>query len=225
MTLQEMASAIRNNVSGGLREVYNHSYSIPQLEDEIVQTRAQIVLENSEAGVLTPDYFMQRQDNLALDLVRFPYGGYSNSPDRVLHVKIPRLAMTADNSSLSYFGPPDFSVDFKKYFDSTFNTHRYSRVINKRPYIFVDLAVDDDGNHDVYLFNVEGNDLKKISIRGIFANPTAIMTDQGLFSEDQEFPAPPAIQEMIIDRLVGKYVEYYRKQNMGYQPNTQTDTK
>lgn len=225
MTLQEIASAIRNNVGGGLREVYNYAYSIPQIEDEISNTRNQIIMEDAmQGGSLNLEYFMQKLDNLELALVRFPYGGYSNSPDRVPHVKIPRLVSTTDNSALSYFGPPDFSLDFTKYFDSTFNTHNYSRVVGKRPYIFVDLATDDDGKHDIYIFNSEGNNLRTVSVRAIFADPYSLI-ETGLFSEDIEFPAPPAIQEMIIDRLTAKYVEYYRKMNMGYQPNTQTDTK
>ncbi len=226
MTLQEIAAAIRNNVGGGLREVYNHAYSIPQIEDEISNTRNLIIMENSmQGGTLNLEYFMQKVDNIELDLVRFPYGGYSNSPDRVPHVKIPRLVSTQNNTALSYFGPPDFSLDFTKYYDSTFNTHQYSRVIGKRPYIFIDLAVDDTAQHDIYIFNSEGNNLQEVSIRGMFSDPNSLMENQGLFAEDLEFPAPLEVQEMIIDRITAKYVEYYRKMNQGYQPNTETDTK
>ncbi len=226
MTLQEIASAIRNNVGGGLREVYNHAYSIPQIEDEISNTRNLIIMETvAQGGIINLEYFMQRVDNLELALVRFPYGGYSNSPDRVPHVKIPRLISTNDNSALTYFGPPDFSLDFTKYYDSTFNTHEYSRVVGKRPYIFVDLATDENAKHDVYIFNSEGNNLREVSIRGMFSDPNSLNEGEGIFAEDAEFAAPLEVQEMIIDRLTAKYVEYYRKMNQGYQPNTQTDTK
>lgn len=226
MTLQEIASAIRNNVGGGLREVYNHAYSIKQIEDEINNTRNLLIMESStQGGTLNLEYFMQKMDNLKLDLVRFPYEGYSNSPDRIPHVKIPKLVSTPNNTSLTYFGPPDFSLDFTKYYDSSFNTHRYNRVIGKRPFIFIDLAIDAESNHDVYLFNAEGNNLKEVSVRGMFSDPIALLTMQGIFAEDVEFPAPLEIQEMIIDRITAKYVEYYRKMNQGYQPNTETDTK
>lgn len=226
MTLQEMASAVRNNVSGGLREVYNHAYSIPQIEDEIRNTRNIIILEDSMSNqALNLDYFTQKIENIPLKLVHFPFSGYSNSPERVPHTKIPGLVTTSDNSALSYFGPPDFSVDFYKYFDTGFQAHQYSRVISKRPYVFLDLATDDNDNHDAYLFNVEKYALREVSIRGVFANPFKLMENAGLFVEDQEFPAPLAVQEMIIDRITAKYVEYYRKMNQGYQPNTQTDIR
>jgi len=226
MTAQEIASAIRNNVGGGLREVTNFAYSLPQLEDEIMNTRNQILLEDrAQGGVLNTELFMQRIDNIVLDLVRFPVGGYSNSPERVLHAKIPQLTADPSGAALSYFGPPDMSLDFIKYYDSSFKNHRYSRVIKNRPYVYIDLATDVNGKHDSYLFNIEGNNLQEISVRGVFLNPLSIMEEQGMFVDDVEFPAPLAVQEMIIDRLTAKYVEYYRKMNMGYQPNTQTDTK
>ena len=66
---------------------------------------------------------------MELSLVRFPYDGYSNSPERVLHTKIPDLVMTADNSSITFLGTPDMSTDFKKYYDTSFTNHEYSRVI------------------------------------------------------------------------------------------------
>ena len=225
MTLEEMASAIRNNVGGGLREVYNHAYSITQLEDEISNMRGQLILENSQTGILKPAFFLQKIDNLELKLVRFPYGGYSNSPDRVLHTEIPKLAPTSDNTAISFFGPPDFNLDIKRYFDDSFNSHKYSRVIKKRPYVYIDLSINGEGKHDSYFFNIEGNNLRTASIRAIFDNPVKLMEEQGLFAHEEEFPAPLAIQEMIVDRLTAKYVEYYRKMNQGYQPNTETDIK
>ena len=225
MTLEEMASAIKNNVGGGLREVYNHAYSITQLEDEINNMRAQIILENSETGILQPEFFLQKIDNLALKLVRFPYGGYSNSPERVMHTTIPKLAPTADNSAIQFFGPPDMSLDIKRYYDDSFNSHRYSRVIKDRPFVYIDVSITGEGEHDTYFFNIENNNLKTASIRAIFDDPIKLMEDQGQFAHEKEFPAPLAIQEMIIDRLTMKYVEYYRKMNQGYQPNTETDTR
>ena len=133
MTAQEIASAIRNNIGGGLREVTNFAYSLPQLEDEIMNTRNQILLEDrAGAGALNLELFMQRKDNIKLDLVRFPYGGYSNTPERVLHAKIPQITALPDHSSLSYLGPPDMSLNFVKYYDNSYRHHRYSRVIKDR---------------------------------------------------------------------------------------------
>ena len=128
------------------------------------------------------------------------------------------------NSAVSFFGPPDMSLDIKRYFDDSFNSHRYSRIIKDRPFVYIDLSIV-NGEHDSYFFNIEGNNLKTASIKGIFDDPMKLMEDQGIFAHEEEFPAPLATQELIIDKLTAKYVEYYRKMNQGYQPNTQTDIK
>ena len=224
MTEEQIASAIRNNVGNGLKEVYNHAYSIEQLEDEIGNTRNQIILENSQTGVLNPEYFTQKIDNLELSLVRFPYEGYSNSPERVLHTKIPAVVMTSDNSGITFLGTPDMSTSFKIYYDTSFANHSYSRVIKNRPFVFVDLSADDNGELDTYYFKLGDYGIREVSIRAIFSNPHDLLVNS-LFASTQEYPAPPSVQQMIIDRLTAKYVEYYKKLNLNYQPNTQTDLK
>lgn len=225
MTLNELASAIRSNLGSGLKEVANFAYPLDQIKDEIGNVRNQILLEDPQKMVLNQEFFAQRIDNIDIDLVRFPYGAPSNAYGQVPHLKIPRIAMTRDDSSILFLGPPDQSLFFKIYYDFMHHNHKYSRVIGKRPYAYVDLAHDASGELDVYLFNLGPTGLKKISIRAIFADPVGIMEADGLFGVDEEFPAPSAVQEMIIDRVTQKYVTYYKQLNPQYQPNTQTDQK
>jgi hypothetical protein len=225
MTLNEIASAIRNNVGNGLKEVSNYAYPLDQIKDEIGNVRNQILLEDPQKTILNPEFFAQRIDNIAIDLVRFPFGGYSNTPGLVPHIKIPRLAMTKDDSSIIFLGPPDQSMFLKIYYDFMHHNHVYSRVIGRRPYAYIDLAHDTSGQLDGYLFNLGPNGLRFVSIRAIFADPVGILEADGLFGVDEEFPAPSAVQEMIIDRITQKYVQYYKQLNHPYQPNTQTDIK
>lgn len=225
MTLNEIASAIRSNIGSGLKEVANFAFPIDQIKDEVGNVRNQILLEDPQKMALNPEYFAQRIENIPLDLVRFPYGGYSNSPGLVPHFKIPRLAMTRDDSAVIYLGPPDQSFNIKVYYDHSFKNHIYSRVIGRRPYSYIDPAHDPEGYMDGYLFNLGPAGLQFISTRSIFADPVGILEMDGLFGKDEEFPAPNAVQEMIIDRVTQKYVMYYKQLNHPYQSNSQTDQR
>jgi hypothetical protein len=232
MTLNEIASAIRSNIESGLKGVANSAYPLQQIRDDIGSVRNQILLEDQyRVGKVTynvklnPEFFAQKIDNIALDLVRFPYGGYSSTPSLVPHFKIPRLAMTKDDSALIFLGPPDQSYNFKVYYDYAFQNHTFSRVIGRRPYAYIDPAHDADGTMNGYIFNIGPSGLQFVSARAIFADPVGILEADGLFGTDEEFPAPMAIQGMIIDRITQKYVMYYKQLNNPIQPNTQTDQK
>lgn len=225
MTLNEMASAIRSNIGSGLKEVANFAYPIDQIKAEIGNVRNQIILEDPQALVVNAQYFAQRIDNIPLDLVRFPFGGYSNSPSLVPHFKIPKLAMTKDNSAVLFLGPPDQSLFLKVYYDFMHLNHKYSRVIGRRPYSYIDLAHDSDGQLDGYVFNLGPSGLKILATRAIFADPVKILEADGLFGVDEEFPAPEAVQQTIITRITESYIRYYKQLNHPYQPNTQTDQR
>ena len=225
MTLNEIASAIRSNIGSGLKEVANFAYPVDQIKDEIGNVRNQILLEDPQNTIINPEYFAQRFDRIPIDLVRFPYGGYSNSPGLVPHIKMPKIAMTRDNSSILFLGPPDQSFFFTIYYDIMHHNHKFSRVIGRKPYAYIDLAHDVNGQIDGYLFNLGPSGLRFLATRAIFADPVGILESDGLFGNDEEFPAPSAVQEMIIDRITAKYVQYYKQLNHTYQPNTQTDQK
>jgi hypothetical protein len=225
MTLNEMASAIRNNIGSGLKEVANYAYPLDQIKDECGNVRNQIILEDPQKTILNLEYFAQRIDNIPIDLVRFPFDGYSNSPGLVPHIKIPRLAMTKDDSAIIFLGPPDQSMFFKIYYDFTHHNHKYSRIVGRRPYAYVDLAHDVSGFLDAYLFNLGPSGLRFMSLRAVLADPVGVLEADGLFGVDEEFPAPSAVQQMIIDRVTAKYIQYYKQLNNPYQPNNQTDQK
>lgn len=223
MTLEEMSSAVRTHVGNGLKEVTNHNYSDEQIKKEIGLMRASLILKDSQKGRLKPEHFVQKFDNIDLTLTDFPYTAVTNSPGKVWYAQIPRLAMTEGNQSLRYIGPTDFSKDFKKYYDFSFTTHKRKRVTSKSPYVYVDLAHDYENHTDVYFFNIDGSGLRKITARAIVADPVAVLEADGVFGADEEFPAPQAVQDMIVDALTRKYITYYRQMNHRSEPNTQTD--
>lgn len=223
MTINEIASAIRNNLGNGLKETPNHSYSIEQLREEVSNERNLIILEQSKKRMFNMQYFVQKMDNIELEMSTFPNGGYSASFGSVPMIRIPKLAMTVNGTAIEYIGPSDMAKTFKVYTDHSFNTHKYSRVISKLPYVYVDLAHEADGYIPVYFFNLNNTGLKYVSVRAVFADCVGILDLDGLFGEDEEFPAPASVQEQIIDRITNKWVRWYKQLNHPTETNTQTD--
>ena len=52
MTLEAIASIIKNNIESGLKGVANVTYSIDQIKHEISNTRSRIILEYSSKNKL-----------------------------------------------------------------------------------------------------------------------------------------------------------------------------
>ncbi len=223
MTLEQLASAIRTNVGHGLKEVTTFDYSVEQIKKEIGLVLSDIIWKDSTKGILRPEHFVQKSENIDLTLTNFPYTATTNSPAKVWYAQIPRLQMTVGNESLRYIGPTDFSEDFTKYYDFAFTTHKHKRVTSNTPFVYVDLAHDYENHTDLYFFNIEGSGLRKVSSRAIYADPIAILEADGVFGDEEEFPAPMKVQGQIIEALTRKYITYYRQMTQTSQPNTQTD--
>jgi hypothetical protein len=224
MTLEEMASAIRSNIGTGLKEVGNYIYSIDQIKDEISNARSSLIYQLSAKGSLNPSYFAQTRTNLELNVGIFPEEGIVESNNPVFITRIPKLAMTKDNSSILYLGPVDMSLNIHTYYSLTdLTSHRYSRVIKYRPYAFIDLAQDSNGDVPVYITNIDPVPFKYITVRAIFDDPVRILQEDGYYIDNEEFPAPLAIQDAIIDLLSKKYIQYYKNMNRPNEFNDQTD--
>lgn len=224
MTLEQMASAIRNHIGQGLKEVDDFAYSVEQLKDEIGAMWNALILELSKAGLFNPAYFAQKQDNIDIQLGVFPHDS-GHPSKRVPYIKIPMPAMTVGDKSIIYLGPADLSMDFTRYYDSSFNDHRYSRVVGNRPHVYVDLSGDGDGHAYAYIFGIEGSSLSKMAIRLVPNDPLKIMNDAGTFGDDEEFPAPGSVQDMIIDRITKRYLAFYKNPVQPNEPNTNTDKR
>lgn len=224
MTLDEMASALRSNVGTGLKEVGNFNYSIEQAKDEISNMRSLIIMQDSIKGILNPEYFAQKITNIPLTVGVFPEEGLIESNSPVLIAKIPKLAMTADNSSILYLGPMDMSLNIKRYYSyDDVKMHRYNRTIKNRPFALVDNVHNDEGDISVYITGIGPSPFKFLGFRGIVDDPVALLQSDGYFVDQEEFPAPLAVQALIIDQLTAKYMNYYKRYNRPNEYNDQTD--
>jgi len=224
MTLEEISSAIRSNVGSGLKEVGNYTFSIEQIKDEVSNMRSQMIMEYSIKGVLNRSYFAQKIENIKLEVNTFPEEAMIETNSPILLARIPKLAMTKDNSSILYLGPTDMSLNIKLYFSlNDLHIHKYTRTLKNRPYGFVDLVHNDAGDIPVYLTNLGPNPFKRITFRGIIDDPVKLLQKDGFYIDDEEFPAPLVIQELIIDQLSAKYLKYFKQYSSPNEPNDQTD--
>lgn len=225
MTLDEIVSVVRSNVGAGLKEVGNYTFSLDQLKHEASNIRSLLILQDSEKGILNKEYFAQKITNVdPLTLGIFPEEGLIESNSPALITKIPKLAMTKDNSSLLYLGPKDMSLNVLTYYSyNSVKTHQYSRVLKNRPFALIDNAHDADGNVTVYFGNLGPSPFKFITVRGIFDDPVKILQSDGYYVDNEEFPAPLAVQNLIIDELTKRYLIYYRQQSGTNEFNDQTD--
>jgi hypothetical protein len=227
MTIDQMVSMIMSDIGSGLKEVGNYPYTFDLIKAKINSARSTIIHQLSKTGELNRDAFAQKYINQELKYDTFPYTGFNESERAALYMKVPKLTMTADNSSIIYLGPPDMSLNISTYYDvDSLKSHRYSRVIKNRPYSFVDPVIEADGTTTIYFFNLGPTPFKFATIYAIFDDPMKVIdeTEGGDgFVNDQEFPAPQSIQEAIIDQIVERVRALYREYGGQNEPNDQTD--
>jgi hypothetical protein len=221
MSYEELAYAVKNSVSAGLKSPANYSYSIEQIIDESLLLRAKIIAEQSMSYKINSKYFMQKLTNVTLSCEKLN-GACSVPIDEVeAHFKMPKPLSTPGDDIMD-IGPIDNTTSFKIYYDTNYSYHGYRYKTAHKPFVFIDLAAqDDEGYVRAYLMNAgKYKELKYLNVRGIFADPRLASPAPNFYME--EFHAPFEVQSTIIDMITAKYVQYYRQLNYGPVPNTQT---
>ena len=221
MTLEEMASAVRNNVGAGLNETADYIYSLEQIYDDLNNAWNTIV----ENYTKLPD--KTTLDNLALpieiepELYDMPYNfnmGYTG----VFHTKIPKVVAIQGSNPVRFFGPKDMGESYVVYTNpEQVKNHKYKRVTKDRPFGYIDLARMSENQNDFYIFNLE--QLPSMKMHVIISDPVKYLESQSLFSRGIEFPAPRSMQALMIKTVTEDYIRYYRGLNPGAQPDTKTD--
>lgn len=226
MTIKELGSAIRNHIFDGLKgEIPTTSYSREQLIQEAFLYRNRIIMEFSMKGKYDLTPFYQTIDSIPIEELDLSTHKVIKSGICRSYIRIPSLAPTYNSLSLEYLGPVSKEKSFKIYYNTKFNHHKYRMRTSLKPYTYVDMESDQDGMIDALLFNLnDTKDLRYLTVRGVFANPLDIETfDCCTDVEDNEFPAPFYVQEMIIEKLTQRYVSQYRQMNIPIFPNKQND--
>ena len=225
--INRLASAVYNDIVGGLRGYHtNHSISIEQLEDDIVQTRASVVKEFALKGILPIKDLLEAINCIPVDCKDLDRcrcnSKYVGKPQ--LHFCIPQIMVDCFGiETIDYLGSTDRQQPFIVYTSMT-NTQIYSkyrRRAKKKPFVYLDTTPNDQGWLDGYIFNAPY--LQEISIVAVFKDPRELENFK-CCPDDDASKRFSFLDAEIKKRVTNQYIQYYRQMAMPIIPNKQKYT-
>lgn len=222
--LEKLASAIRNDVVGGLRGYHtNLSMSLEQLEQDIIDERLQVLKEYSLKGVLPlRDLYISINcipvDCKNIERCRCNISDECSDPP-IAHFEIPQVVNDYGNMSIDYIGSTDRQLPFIVYTSSTaFRYHKYRKRGKNRPYVWIDTTPNENGMYDCFVFNAPL--LSYVSVSAIFKDIRQLERYScctNLQDDNMSF-----INNEIKKRLTEKKIRYYRALSTPNLPNDQS---
>lgn len=217
--IQKLASAIKNDILGGLRGYHtNISISEEQLEDEIVETRLQVLKEYSLKGVLpSKDLYVSinciNVDCKALEKCQCRESNYNT---KIAHFEVPQILNDYGSLAIEYIGSPDKQLPFVYYTSlASYRNHKYRKRGKNKPYIYIDTTPNENNMYDCYVFNAPL--LKQVSITAIFKDERQLQNYNCCYNNNNI----SFIDNEVKNRLVASKLRYYRQFQPILKPNTQ----
>lgn len=225
MYIEKLASAIKNDVISGLGGYHqNLSLNIEQLQDEIIATRLSIIEQLYNKGVLSvADLYMAINciDVKCSNLERCPCKDVDLTP--VAHFEIPQIVNKLGKSAIQFIGSIDRMVNFNVLFSlSELQNFKYRKRGNNKPSVLVDLAPNNNGMLDCFIFNAPF--VENISIVAAFKDPRQLCNYEccnldELTGSDTNFSS---IDQLVKTQLTLEKIKYYRQLKAVNKPNTQS---
>ena len=223
--LEKLADAIQNDVVSGLRG-YHHNMSMPkeQLIQDVVDERLQVIKEFQLRGLVPLNDLLLAINCIDVDCKDLERCSLckdnADCPKPIAHFEIPQLLLDYGITPISYLGTTDRMVPFIYYTSPhAFNYYRkYRRRGKDKPFVFIDVAPNENGMLDCFLFNAPL--LKQVSIVAVFKDPRQL-EQYGCCQElsDDNFTF---LNNEIKKRLTEKKIRYYRQLAAPILPNNQT---
>lgn len=210
MTLEQLKSAIYNDVMGGLRGITSTpTLSLEQLEDDIIDERLLVLKEYGMKNMLPKKDLMMALNCVELDcksMDKCPCGGSYTKP--LLHFEIPQLLNDFGDESIEFIGSVDRTNQFKVYTSTAFQMHTFLRRGAHKPYVYIETVPNENNRYDGWVFNAPL--LKRISVIGIFKDPRQLL-EYDCCVESDEILNFNFIDNEIKRRLTEKKIRYYRQ--------------
>lgn len=222
----QLASQIINDVYSGLQGLHeNISLSIDQLEDEIVNTRLQIIKEYQLKGIIPIRDLVYQINCIPVDchdLERCPICHHGDKTPN-MHFEIPQIVMELGEDAIMYLGSVDRTNSFTFYYSPNYtNTiQKYRRRGKDIPYVYIDPAPNENNMLDCYVFNAPFLDM--VSIVAVFKDPRQL-ENYGCCAHLDELNNMNFIDVEIKERLTKLKLQYYRQYATGVKPNDQRHT-
>ena len=221
--IQKLASAIYNDIVSGLRGYHtNFSLSMEQLEDDIIDTRLQILKEYSLKGILPVKDLYVSINCIPIDCKDLERCRCKDVDEcfstPTAHFEIPQIVNDYGALSIDYIGSADRQLPFI-YYTSLFNyrNHKYRKRGKNKPYVWIDTTPNENGMYDCFIFNAPL--LNTVSISAIFKD----LRQLGNYSccVDLQDDNMTFINNEIKKRVTEKKLRYYRSFAPNNLPNDQ----
>lgn len=226
MQVQKLASAIHNNILGGLSGYNtNFSISLEQLEDAVIEERLSLIKEYTLKGLINPIDLYTAINCIQIDcntpIEKCRCGKIDDCSERVAHFEIPQLLNDLGDQSIFYLGSTDKQLPFIYYTSVTsMRNHKYRKRGKNKPVVWIDITPNENGMYDCFIFNAPL--LDQISIMAAFKDPRQL--EQYSCCNDLEDDNVSFLDAEIIDRVSKKMLAYYRQYYRINTPNNQTYT-
>lgn len=220
MTIEAISSAVLNHVYSGTAGLNsNIKLSIEQLTDEVVAERNIILREYLLKGVLN-----LQELYLAINCIEVDCSYRSKCcglqvGDKALHFEIPPIIYLNGIDTIKFVGSIDRKERYNVYTDDAYRYHKYRKRGANNPYVYVDTAINSNGNMDGYIFNVPF--VKYISIVALFQDPRRLLEWDCCSENPESYLDCGILSDEIIRRLTEKYMRWYRASMMPVTPNSQ----
>lgn len=216
LSITAISDIIINSVYSGGKGIANISLSQDQVKDEVNLARNRFILNLNQNYQLNPEGLYQNITCLKAtkkDIRQIcPVDTTTEESNKILCVPIPKLLHIPRMNPIKYLGNVSRQVEWKFFWGNDFFYRRYDKYAKNDPVAWVN-------GTEIWLFNVPPFIKKQITLQAIFENPRDLSTYNCCKASDNDpYPVPPTIVDMITGKLINDYLRYYRLQNP--QPNT-----
>lgn len=219
MTIDQIASAIYNDVFSGLRGANsNVLLSMEQLEDEIIEERQVIIKEWFLKGLLNIKDLQLAINCIEIDCKDSAKCCNVNLGQPSLHFEIPPLVNDLGDNAIIFIGSVDRQEEWTVYTSTSYHYHKYKKRKSNRPYVYIEFTLNENGMYDAWVFNAPF--AKYISIIGVFKDPRQL-TQYNCCNQSEVYDLG-GISNEIKKRLTEKKIRYYRQLAVPLHPNDQT---
>lgn len=219
MTIDQIASAIYNDVFSGLRGANsNILLSMEQLEDEVLEERQTVIKEMYYKGLLNVKDLQMAINCIEIDCKDPAKCCNKSLGHPTQHFEIPQLVNDLGDKAITYIGSADREFEFTVYTSTSYKYHQYRKRKTNTPYVYVETTPNENGMYDCWLFNAPF--VKTIAVIGIFKDPRQL-EKYSCCNQIEAFDLG-GISNEVKKRLTEKKLRYYRQFQAPILPNDQT---
>ena len=216
LSLNAIADIVINSVYSGGKGITNISLSKDQVKDEINLARNRFILQLHSQYQLDTEGL--HQDITCLKATKkdirqaCPIDLGAEEEHKILCVTVPKLLHIPRMNPIKYLGNVNRQVQWKFFWGNDFIYRQYDKYAKNDPVAWVN-------GQDIWLFNAPLFIKKQITLQAIFESPRDLSAYNCCKASDNDpYPVPPTIVDMITGKMINDYLRYYRLQ--APQPNT-----